>query len=103
MEKNQILELYQLTIDLWQDIADNSYTDKCQSKYYDKVKDFLGSCPLCKIGCNNCPLYINNVGCMEQGHPFRSWLDGVDVKGNAQKIVDLVKKGMEKLGSYANN
>jgi len=50
------------------------------------------NCGFCaRYECTSCPLYINELVCVDPGHPWHTWENDMTVE-NAQIILDLIKK-----------
>jgi len=98
--------LLQKSFDLWNDIAENGYTCKYQSKFYEKynIGKYQNECPLCElyrisllhasICLPDCPLIKDGKTCYDIEHPFRIWWLEDDISG-AEKIRDMIKTALK--------
>lgn len=96
-----IEEAKELCIRKWEYIVEN---DGILDSYdlEDKIpelKDCEANCAYCELyslsGCEECPInlgvtYDIELSCRQLNHPFLIWANNQN-KGNAQKVLDLIK------------
>lgn len=77
-------EAKDLTIKLWEWLADNPDKYKKASPYWSSILWFKGHCPLCEVhslgddvppDCLKCCLGRHGNGCLEALSPFQRWQD----------------------------